>query len=140
MSTWVCSPFERCVGRMMSPRSDGCSVFGYPLRHLHPWRCGGEESTFCLIYQYRDNKIDRWVDKRYRCIAGENSQILCLAKPYQESNPSEGLKGHHLAVAGFSWRSPLPLDFFGWQRRPTQRCTPSTCECSKHFMTSGSFQ
>ena len=65
-----CSPFERWIGRMMSPLSDGGSVFGCPWRHLHPWRCGGEGSTCCLIYQHRDDRRERWVDQRYGRIAG----------------------------------------------------------------------
>ena len=50
---------------MMSPLSDGGSVFGCPWRHLHPWRCGGEGSTCCLIYQHRDDRRERWADQRY---------------------------------------------------------------------------
>ena len=65
-----CSPFERWIVRMMSPLSDGGSVFGCPWRHLHPWRCGGEGSTCCLIYQHRDERRERWVDQRYGRIAG----------------------------------------------------------------------
>ena len=65
-----CSSFERRVGLMMSPLSDGGSVFGCPWRHLHPWRCGGEGSTCCLIYQHRDDRRERCVEQRFGRIAG----------------------------------------------------------------------
>ena len=38
------------------------------------------------------------------------------------------------------WRSMLPLDCCGLQTRPTQRYMPLTCQCSQHFMPSGSLQ
>ena len=46
----------------------------------------------------------------------------------------------NLSPFSASWRSTRLLDSCGWQIRPTQLCTPLTCQCSQHFMPSGWLQ
>ena len=64
-----CTPVKRGVRWMMSPLSDGGSLFGCPWRHLHAWRCGGEGSSCCLIYQHRDDRRESFADQRYERLA-----------------------------------------------------------------------